>query len=803
MPWSVSAAVSLVWTGLLGWLLLDAGCRGARRLGIGEPASLRLLAGAILGTAGLWLWLLLLGAFSALGPRSAAVGVVAGFAALRAREPAPGAIPTGRPIALLLGRSRRNRLARIGAWLLAAVFVLVLIEGLRRPVFAFDTLSYHLPFTARVLDTATIPHVDTPFGDPAAAYQPKTEHVLRTVLAPLRGHEQLLWIGAFPHLALLWLGVYVAARALGARRAQALWGAASTLLATVTLSQAADSLVDLSVASWWLAAAACLLAWQRGIDRPRLPLVAGLALGFSFGTKYLAIALAPLLPLLLGPAFVCRRTPRSWAALAAGAIAIGSFFYLRNWVWTGNPLYPLRLEFLGWELLDGAITRADMTAWVFNTSGLDAASLLGRLAEFTGPLVGNARNDDVPRDVLTTATLALIPAGLWLGGTLSALRRPAALCFAALTPASLLLCWFVVPFTYGRFAIIATGAVGVMAALAGRRHPGIVAGVILLGLLAQCALVLDRWHVMLAGAVIVAGAGFLAAARLPAPLRPRAWQAGGNRPAAARGRSKQPPQHHRHGPRSLAEGPGAHRRSPARRTDRLCGQQRPLCAAWQRRTPGRTRAPRRRAGGTIRHPSIPLGSGRARSCHLPEPRLRPRSTGRGCLAPGTPRGRDQYPGGDSDRGSPAGASATRRTRLPGGGRVGPRRRTHARAVTGRRRHAHLHPAAPARASSPVACPTRTPRAGRLCALATQQRTHAPLSARRRRTRTAQIWTDAFAGERDGRSGNRPSTGRETSSRSGAGAHSVMRVLAVAAALPHLTELFHVLRMRRAPRGATL
>jgi len=526
MPWSVSAAVSLVWTGLLGWLLLDAGCRGARRLGIGEPASLRLLAGAILGTAGLWLWLLLLGAFSALGPRSAAVGVVAGFAALRAREPAPGAIPTGRPIALLLGRSRRNRLARIGAWLLAAVFVLVLIEGLRRPVFAFDTLSYHLPFTARVLDTATIPHVDTPFGDPAAAYQPKTEHVLRTVLAPLRGHEQLLWIGAFPHLALLWLGVYVAARALGARRAQALWGAASTLLATVTLSQAADSLVDLSVASWWLAAAACLLAWQRGIDRPRLPLVAGLALGFSFGTKYLAIALAPLLPLLLGPAFVCRRTPRSWAALAAGAIAIGSFFYLRNWVWTGNPLYPLRLEFLGWELLDGAITRADMTAWVFNTSGLDAASLLGRLAEFTGPLVGNARNDDVPRDVLTTATLALIPAGLWLGGTLSALRRPAALCFAALTPASLLLCWFVVPFTYGRFAIIATGAVGVMAALAGRRHPGIVAGVILLGLLAQCALVLDRWHVMLAGAVIVAGAGFLAAARLPAPLRPRAWQAG-------------------------------------------------------------------------------------------------------------------------------------------------------------------------------------------------------------------------------------------------------------------------------------
>lgn len=526
MPWSVSAASSLIWAGLLGWLLLDAGCRGARRLGIRQPASQRLLGGAILGAAGLWLWLLLLGAFSALGPRSAAVGVVAAFAALRARDPAPGAIPTGRALALLLGRARRGRLARAGAWLLAAVFALVLIEGLRRPVFDFDTLSYHLPFTARVLDTATLPHVDTPFGDPAAAYQPRTEHVLRAVLAPLRGHEQLVWIGAFPHLALLWLSVYVAARSLGARRAQALWGAASTLLATVTLSQAADSLVDLAVASWWIAAAACLLAWQRGIDRPALPLVAGLALGFAFGTKYLAIALAPLLALILGPALARRRTPRHWAALATGAIATGGFFYLRNWVWTGNPIYPLRVELLGWGLLDGPIAPDDMTAWVFNASRLDAAPLLERLAEFAGPLVGNARNDDLPRDVLTTATLALIPVGLWLGGTLSVLRRPAGLCFAAVAPAALLLCWFAVPFTYGRFAIIATGAVGVMAALAGRRRAGALAGAVIVGLLAQCALVLDRWHVMLAAALIVSGAGVVAVARLPASLRLRAWRAG-------------------------------------------------------------------------------------------------------------------------------------------------------------------------------------------------------------------------------------------------------------------------------------
>jgi hypothetical protein len=524
MSWAAAAAFSLLWTGLLGWALLDAGCRAARSVGIAAPASVRLLAGVVLGASALWAWLMLLAAFGALGPRSAAVGIVAAFAALRARDPAPGAIPTARVLTLLLGRAPQGRLARAGAWLLAAALLLVAVEGLRRPVFDFDALSYHLPFTARVLDSGTIPHLDTPFGDPAAAYQPKTEHVLRALLAPVRGHEQLVWIGAFPHLALLWLAVYVAARSLGARRTQALWGVASTLLATVTLSQAADSLVDLPVASWWTAFAACVLAWQRGRDGAALPLVAGLALGFSFGAKYLAVGLGPLLLLIVGPALRRRRAPARWASLGIGVLATGGFFYLRSALWTGSPSYPARIELLGWPLFEGPIDRASMLAWVFNSSAVDSVPLLERLAPFVGPLVGNAQVHDLPRPVLTTGALALAPFGLWLAGTLAQLRRPAVLAFAAIAPATLILAWAAVPFTFGRFAIIASAVAGVMASLAAARRPLVVAAAVIAGIALQCALLFDRWQALLVTALLIGAAGAIGAEQLPSARRTQAWR---------------------------------------------------------------------------------------------------------------------------------------------------------------------------------------------------------------------------------------------------------------------------------------
>ena len=128
IPWPAAAVLTVLWAAALGWLMLDAGCRAARWLGVSTPASTRLLAGVVLAGSGLWLWMMLLAAFAALGPRSAAVGVAAAFAALRARDPAPQAIPVRRLQVLLLGRAPRSGLRRAATWLLATTAVLVLTE---------------------------------------------------------------------------------------------------------------------------------------------------------------------------------------------------------------------------------------------------------------------------------------------------------------------------------------------------------------------------------------------------------------------------------------------------------------------------------------------------------------------------------------------------------------------------------------------------------------------------------------------------------------------------------------------------
>ena len=525
---------SVLWAAGGSFLLLDTGCRAARRLGIGEPASLRLLAGTVIAVSATWLWLAVLGAIGGLGPRSAAAGIVAAFAALRALEPAPHAVPTARLTALLLGRSRSGRSARIAAWWLAALFVAVALRGLAYPTLSFDSLSYHLPFTAHVLDGGTIPHVDTPFGDPAAAYQPKTEHVLRALLAPIPGHERLVWISALPHLPLLWLAIYVAARALGAHRAAALWGAASAILASVTLSQAADALVDLPVASWWIAFTAIALAWQRPRGRAApLPAgavaaTAGAALGLSFGAKFLAVALGPLLACVLVPALVHERRARPWAAFAGAAVATGGYFYLRNAWWTGNPAYPVAFELLGRPLLEGPIARDAMFAWVFNLSGMAAAPLPERLAAFASPLVGNATGHDFPGAVRATALACIVPVGLWLGGCARGLtapgrRTPPALAragVALLAPATIAFAWFVVPFTYGRFAILAVGAAATAAAFA-TMSPARLAAAVVAGLALQLARIGEVWQLLAVATLVVAAV----AAPVTERIRPRGARA--------------------------------------------------------------------------------------------------------------------------------------------------------------------------------------------------------------------------------------------------------------------------------------
>ena len=371
---------------------------------------------------------------------------------------------------LLAPRNPRARgLPTLGAWLCVAAPLVALAAGWVWPRADYDALSYHLPFTAAAIDGAgAIPFVDTPFGDSAQAYQPKNDGLLRLALAPLPGVENLLRLGAWPHLPLLLLAVYVAARALGARRSHATLGAATTaLLGPVVLAQAESAMVDLAFASPWFAAIAISCANTRAAGRRATAPAfgAGLAAGLAFGAKFLAVPYAALLGLVLvrfGP-----RGIRAWLAFGVGCSATGAYFYVRNALWTGNPLYPIELSLPGGgpTLLAGNYGRAEMLDWVY-AFRTRPEPLPVRVAMFTHDLFGYA-----PRLGPTSATTGplIAPLAIWLVGLARCLwpgarTRPATL-IVILTPLTLALCWWVVPYNYGRFAIPALAAIGVGVAL--------------------------------------------------------------------------------------------------------------------------------------------------------------------------------------------------------------------------------------------------------------------------------------------------------------------------------------------------
>jgi hypothetical protein len=223
-----------------------------------------------------------------------------------------------------------------GAWVAWTAWVAV------HPALGHDMIVYHLPEAVSWVHD----------GQPGSVV---------SVLAPLPVgnyplvHEVLFEWGmaigrsfAWPTLvtaavpALVGLSAWAGLRALGVGRTAACLGAAA-LVATpaVLASQRGGSAVD-PAALWYLVSAAALVAGAR--ERPGLVAPAVVAAGLAVGCKASTVPLAcavVVLGLLAARAHLRRLAP--WLG-AAGAVALvtGAFWYVRDLVSHGSPLWPLQ-----------------------------------------------------------------------------------------------------------------------------------------------------------------------------------------------------------------------------------------------------------------------------------------------------------------------------------------------------------------------------------------------------------------------------------------------------------------------------
>ncbi|MGE3164168.1 MAG: hypothetical protein AB7O52_04640 [Planctomycetota bacterium] len=253
----------------------------------------------------------------------------------------------------------------------AGWIVLLAALALHRVVFLpdpYDALTYHLMLPVHWLQTGSLQLLATPFGDASPGYTPEAVEGFFLALMLPSGHDSLARVGQLPLvLAAAYLVFDLTRRE---RRESPTWVAAvaasAFLLLPDLLTQGTNSMADVGAAAFFLGACQQLTRYRDEGSAARAVLGGALA-GLFVASRFPALL---AFPLLVAPWVVTlRRNKRHAALFLASTLATGAFPYLRNWMLTGNPVYPLAVDFVAGLGFPGLFTRDAMTQSIFHLEG--------------------------------------------------------------------------------------------------------------------------------------------------------------------------------------------------------------------------------------------------------------------------------------------------------------------------------------------------------------------------------------------------------------------------------------------------
>lgn len=245
--------------------------------------------------------------------------------------------------ALLLWRGAHRSFLRAeippwNRWLVA--FAILLLLRLLLQVWFFapypgDALLYHLP---KIAEWTRAGGFTREMGLNCRVTFPSGFELIETWWVVFFHHDVLIEVAGVEFLLLGCFGAYSIARSLALGPSVAL-GASLLFGMTPGLSlQATSTLNDGAAAALVVATAALVVA---RVPLPLLLVAGGLGAGIKPTYLYATPGLGVLLALVRREPGLASRDQRWGAGLAGVAIAVGAFWYLRNLVWFGNPIYPL------------------------------------------------------------------------------------------------------------------------------------------------------------------------------------------------------------------------------------------------------------------------------------------------------------------------------------------------------------------------------------------------------------------------------------------------------------------------------
>lgn len=191
-----------------------------------------------------------------------------------------------------------------------------------------------------------------------------------------------------------------------------------------------------STYEFWAVYAICLwLAGQKQQTRKWL-ILAGLMSGLAASTKYISLpALLILALVLLWKSMEGSKQPlaesfRNLLIFGLSAGLVMGLWYIKNWVWTGNPIYPLVFGGTGWDTLQDQLFNSDY----MKTFGMERSLLNFVLLPY---------NVYVQQNRFSTLPLEVVHPLLWLGFVFPFLRKSKAQSVVMLYAFLYYIWWFV------------------------------------------------------------------------------------------------------------------------------------------------------------------------------------------------------------------------------------------------------------------------------------------------------------------------------------------------------------------------
>lgn len=267
-----------------------------------------------------------------------------------------------------------DRFVRIETALLgvaAAAIAGLALHGMLRlrfePPGFYDDLSYHLSEVATWIRYGDLRMLRFSMGDTSTPFYPVLGEIASWVLiAPFRDSDVAARWTQLPFALFSFLAVFALARQLGlSRRNAALAVVLYASMPHVFPILALGAGNDHATSFFTLASLDGVLALARR-PRPGVAVAAGCALGLLLATKYIGLLYAPTLLGVLILAWIAGRwqadregrapwrTLAGLAVLFAVTLAVAAgYTYVRNAVTTANPVFPIPVRILGYEVFPG------------------------------------------------------------------------------------------------------------------------------------------------------------------------------------------------------------------------------------------------------------------------------------------------------------------------------------------------------------------------------------------------------------------------------------------------------------------